>query len=103
MPNILDYVDWRGDITFDTVSYTHLDVYKRQDTKALEKAKVEISGEDFREGLIAVISVKVAAVSYTHLNKRLVYHFKLFPFIILTSPMPWNSKYPSVYSATIKS
>ena len=49
---------------------THLTGFRRgltrtlkkyaDDSKLLEKAKVEISGDDFREGLTAVISIKVA-------------------------------------------
>ena len=49
---------------------THLASFRRaltrtlkkyaEDSKMLEKVKVEISGDDFREGLTAVISVKVA-------------------------------------------
>lgn len=49
---------------------THLTGFRRglsrtlkkyaEDQKMLEKAKVEISGDDFREGLTAVVSIKVA-------------------------------------------
>jgi DNA gyrase subunit B len=49
---------------------THLSGFRRgltrtlkkyaEDSKLLEKAKVEIQGDDFREGLTAVISIKVA-------------------------------------------
>lgn len=49
---------------------THLTGFRRglsrtlkkyaEDTKMLEKLKIEISGDDFREGLTAVVSIKVA-------------------------------------------
>ncbi|MGK0689047.1 hypothetical protein ACSFC0_27385, partial [Serratia marcescens] len=49
---------------------THLTGFRRglsrtlkkyaDDSKMLEKVKVEINGDDFREGLTAVVSIKVA-------------------------------------------
>ena len=58
---------------------THLSGFRRGLTNTLKKyanesgmlakEKVEIEGDDFREGLTAVVSVKVAEpVSYTHLT-----------------------------------
>ena len=64
--NVHSYVN-----NFNTIEGgTHLAGFRRaltrtlkkyaEDNKMLEKAKVEIAGDDFREGLTAVISIKVA-------------------------------------------
>ena len=43
-----------------------------EDSKMLEKVKIEISGDDFREGLTAVISVKVAEPQFEGQTKTML-------------------------------
>ena len=61
-----------------TVSYTHLDVYKRQSLWDVDSGSIKIGGVDVKELAFADFNRKIAyAVSYTHLDvyKRQEYIF----------------------------
>jgi len=52
-----------------------------EDSKMLEKVKVEISGDDFREGLTAVISVKVAEPQFEGQTKAKLGNMEVRPLV----------------------
>jgi len=52
-----------------------------EDNKMLDKVKVEISGEDFREGLTAVISVKVAEPQFEGQTKTKLGNSEVMGFV----------------------
>ena len=52
-----------------------------EDNKMLEKAKVEIAGDDFREGLTAVISIKVAEPQFEGQTKTKLGNSEIRPIV----------------------
>ena len=62
-----------------SVSYTHLDVYKRQDTYKEETNKQMDSGFNNLDETLDSTSEGIKAVSYTHLDvyKRQIQHLRL--------------------------
>ena len=58
--NNINTIEGGTHVTGFRISLTRTLKKYADDNKLLEKAKVEVSGDDFREGLTAVISVKVA-------------------------------------------
>ena len=80
-----DIIAWRRhmhqnpELSFQAVSYTHLDVYKRQ-----AKGKAEgLSGSDWRMLLLPTFHAGAGAVSYTHLDvyKRQIFYSAIFQFV----------------------
>ena len=63
-----------------------------EDNKMLEKAKVEISGDDFREGLTAVISIKVAEPQFEGQTKTKLGNNEVMGAVQAKhSPITWKS------------
>ena len=89
---IKSWRDMMGATNPGAVSYTHLDVYKRQKLALLVQPVVKVRSSNVRQNVIvsstvviAILTVNVRPVSYTHLWKFLI----LQVFCGLSLKMNW--------------
>ena len=68
LPQIAQAVTWAAE-SFETVSYTHLDVYKRQDMSRKNRSPEEKARRAKIRELLQMANIdSMDAVSYTHLD-----------------------------------